>query len=86
MLQNFVDGIVVVKVLAAPFGPKVVENEGTEDVEGLLEVSEAASVVSVKVGGVVLTFDGGLAKQDKRPVNDEVLGNLPSSQTRLNAA
>jgi hypothetical protein len=34
-------------------------------------------VVSVKAGGVVLAFDGGLAKQDKRLVDGEVFGSLP---------
>jgi len=49
-LKNFVEGVVVVKVLAAPLGPEVVENEGAEDVKKLLEVGETAGVVSVEAG------------------------------------
>jgi len=64
-------------VLAAPFGPEVVENEGVEDVKKLHEVGETAGVVSVEAGRVVLAFDGGLSKQDEWPVDGDVLGGLP---------
>jgi hypothetical protein len=58
-LKNFVEGVVVVKVLATPLGPEVVKNEGAKDVERLPEVGETAGVVSVEAGRVVLAFDGG---------------------------
>ncbi|CAM6061057.1 unnamed protein product [Sphagnum tenellum] len=77
MLKNFVEGVAVVKVLAAPFGPELVKNEGAEDVERLPEVGETASVVSVEAGRVVLVFDGGLSEQDEWPVDGGVLGSLP---------
>jgi len=64
-LKNFVEGVAVVKVLAAPFGPKVVKDEGAEDVERLPEVGETAGVVSVEVGRVVLSLNGGLSERDE---------------------
>jgi hypothetical protein len=76
-LKNFVEGVAVVKVLVAPLGPKVVKNEGVEDVERLLKVGETASVVSVEAERVVLAFDGGLSEQDEWLVDGDVLGGLP---------
>jgi hypothetical protein len=76
-LKNFVEGVAVIKVLAAPFGPKVVEDEGAEDVERLPEVGETAGVVSVEAGRVVLSLDGGLSEQDEWLVDGDVLGSLP---------
>ncbi|CAK9878234.1 unnamed protein product [Sphagnum jensenii] len=60
-----------------PLGPKVVQNEGSEDVERLPEVGEAANVVGVEFGRVVFTFDGGLAKQSERPIDGDALGSFP---------
>jgi len=76
-LKNFVEGVAVVKVLAAPFGPKVVKDEGAEDVESLPEVGEITGVVSVEAGRVVLSLDGGLSEQDEWLVDGDVLGSLP---------
>jgi hypothetical protein len=76
-LKNFVEGVAVVKVLAAPFGPKVVKDESAEDVERLPEVGETAGVVSVEAGRVVLSFDGGLSEQDEWPIDGDVLGSFP---------
>ncbi len=61
----------------APLGPKVVKNEGAEDVERLPEVGKTVGVVSVEAGRVVLAFDGGLSKQDEWPVDGDVLRSLP---------
>ncbi len=77
LLKNFFEGVAVVKVLAAPLRPEVVKNEGAEDVERLPEVGETAGVVSVEAGRVVLTFDGGLSKQDEWPIDGDVLRSLP---------
>jgi len=76
-LKNFVEGVAVVKVLTASLGPKVVKDEGAEDVERLLEVGETADVVSVEAGRVVLALNGGLSEQDEWPVDGDVLGSLP---------
>jgi hypothetical protein len=43
-------------MLAASFGPEVVEKEASEDVERLLPIREAAGVVTLEVRGVVLLF------------------------------
>jgi len=64
-------------VLATPLGPKVVQNEGSEDVESLPEVGEAANVIGVESGRVVFAFDGGLAKQSEGPVDGDALGSFP---------
>jgi hypothetical protein len=76
-LKNFVEGVAVVKVLAAPLRPKVVKNEGVEDVERLPEVGETADAVSMEARRVILAFDGGLSEQDEWPVDGDVLGSLP---------
>ncbi len=76
-MKNFVEGVAVVKVLAAPLGPKVVKDEGAEDVKRLPEIGETAGVVSVEAGRVILAFDGSLSEQDKWPVDGDVLESLP---------
>jgi hypothetical protein len=62
LLEHFVEGVTIVKVLTAPLGPKVVHNEGAEGVKGLPEVGEVVDVVGVEAEGVFFTFDGGFAK------------------------
>ncbi len=64
-------------MLTTPLRPKVVQNEGSEDIERLLEVGEAANVVGVESGRVVFAFDGGLAKQCEGPINGDALGSFP---------
>ncbi len=77
MLEHFVEGVAVVEVFTTPLGPKVVQNEGSENVERLLEVGEAANVVGVESGRVIFAFDGGLAKQSEGPVDGDALGSFP---------
>jgi len=76
-LKNFVEGVAVIKVLAAPLEPKVVKDEAAKDVERLPEVGETVGVVSVEAGRVVFMLDGGLSEQDEWPVEGDVLGSLP---------
>ncbi len=45
-----------VKMLAASFGPEVVEQKALEDVEWLSSISEAARVITVEVRGGRLPF------------------------------
>jgi len=70
-------GVLAVEVLPAPFRPKMVEDEGTKDVERLPGVRKSAGVVREEVGGIVLKFHGGLAKEHKRPGGREVAVNFP---------
>jgi hypothetical protein len=63
LLEHFVEGVAVVEVLTIPLRPKVVQNEGSKDVERLPEVGEAANVVGVGSRKVIFAFDGGLAKR-----------------------
>ncbi len=64
-------------MLTTPLEPKVVQNEGSEDVERLPEVGEAANVVGVESGRVVFAFDGGFAKQSEGPINGDALESFP---------
>jgi hypothetical protein len=59
--QNSFQGILVVKVPTAPFGLEIVQQEASENVEGLLDIGVPSDVVSVKVRGVIFLFDHGLA-------------------------
>ncbi len=62
LLEHLAKGIVIVEVFAAPLGPKVVHDEGSQDVQWLPKIGEAANVVSVETEEVIFTLDGGLAK------------------------
>jgi hypothetical protein len=64
-------------VLAAPLGPKVVQDEGSQDVERLPEVGESANVVGVEPGKVVLVLGGGLAEKGEGPGDGDILGCFP---------
>jgi hypothetical protein len=77
LLEHFVEGVAVVEVLTTPLGPKVVQNEGSEDVERLPEVGEAANVVGVESRRVVFAFDGGLIKQSEGPIDGDAFGSFP---------
>jgi hypothetical protein len=76
LLKNFVEGVAVVEVLAAPLGPKVVQNEGAEDVDRLHEVGKVVGVVGVEARRVVFAFEGGLSEQDEWPDDGDVLRSL----------
>jgi len=75
--EDFLDGVVFVKVFSTSFQPKVIENEVTKDVERLPGVCESASVVREKPGGVVFKFHGSFSKEHKRPRGREVAISFP---------
>ncbi len=58
--QDPLEGILAVEMLAASFGPEVVEQKAPEDVERLSSIGEAARVIAVEVRGVVFLFEHGL--------------------------
>jgi hypothetical protein len=58
--QDPLEGVLVVEMLAASFGPEVVEQEPPEDVERLSPIGEAARVIAVEVWGVIFLFEHGL--------------------------
>ncbi len=64
-------------MFAASFGPEVVEEEGSEDVERLSPVREATGVVALEVRGVVLLFEDSFPHKDERPGDGEAVGRLP---------
>jgi hypothetical protein len=75
--QDTLEGVLSVEVFAAPFEPKVVKQEASEDVEGLSSVGEIARVIAVEVRGVVFLFEDGFPKENERPGDVEVVGRLP---------
>jgi hypothetical protein len=53
-------------MLLAPPGPKVIKDETIENVEGLPDVRETSSVVSLDAKSVVFSFEDGFTEQDER--------------------
>ncbi len=64
-------------MLAASFGPEVVKEKASEDVERLSSVKVAANVVALKVQGVVLLFEDNFPQKDEGPGDGEAVGRLP---------
>ncbi len=64
-------------MLAAPLEPKVVQNEGSQDVERLPEVGESTNMVGVEPGMVVFTLGGGLAEKGEGSGDGDILGCFP---------
>jgi hypothetical protein len=64
-------------MLAASFGPEVVEEEASEDVERLSSLGEAAGVVALEVRGVVFLFEDSFPQKDERPGDGKAVGRLP---------
>ncbi len=64
-------------MLAASFGPEVVEEKAFEDVKRLSSVREAAGVVVLEVRGVVFLFEDSFPQKDERPGDEEATGRLP---------
>jgi len=75
--QDFLDGVLVIKVPSAPFRPEVVEEETPQDVERLTTVSETALVVAMEVRWVVFIFKDGLTQEHGGPCDAEVVGGFP---------
>jgi hypothetical protein len=75
--ENFLKGVVIVKVFSTSFRPEMIENEAMEDVERLPGVRESAGVVRKKAGGVVFEFQDGFSKEHKRPRGREVAISFP---------
>jgi hypothetical protein len=64
-------------MLAASFGPEVVEEKASEDVKRLSPTRESARVVSLKVRGVVFLFEDSFPEKDEGPGDGEAVGCLP---------
>ncbi len=64
-------------MLAASFGPEVVKEKASEDVERLSSIRVAASVVALKVRGVVLLFEDSFPQKDEGLGDGEAVGRLP---------
>jgi hypothetical protein len=65
-------------MLAASFGPEVVEEKASEDVKQLSSTREAADVVALEVRGVVFLFEDIFPQKDERPGDGEAVGRLPN--------
>ncbi|CAK9234035.1 unnamed protein product [Sphagnum troendelagicum] len=59
--QDSFQRVLVVKVLAAPLQPEVVQQKASKNVEGLPDIGVTPNVVSLEVGGILFLFDDGLA-------------------------
>ncbi len=55
----------------------MIEEETTENVQGLPRVGEAASVVSKEPGGVIFLLGDSLPEKDERPGDGDVLRHFP---------
>jgi hypothetical protein len=77
MCENFLKRVLVVEVPSASFGLEMVEDEASENVERLSEISEATSVIGEESGGIVLAFPNGFAKEHERPGESETGGRFP---------
>ncbi len=75
--QDPLEGVLVVKMFVASFGPEIVEQEAPEDIERLSPIGEAARVVAMKVRGVVLLFVHGFTKRNEGPNDVGAVGHLP---------
>ncbi|CAK9208700.1 unnamed protein product [Sphagnum troendelagicum] len=75
--EDLLEGVVVTKVLLAPFGPEVIEDKATKDVEWLSEVGEIAGVVHEKPERVVLVLHGSFTEKRKWPGESETSGCFP---------
>ncbi len=75
--ENLLEGVMVTKVLSAPFGLEVIEDKTTEDVQRLFEVGEAVGVVCEKLGRVIFMLHGSFSENHKRPGGGESSGCFP---------
>jgi hypothetical protein len=75
--ENLLERVVVVEVLSAPLGPKIVEQETTKDVQGLSKVGEASLVLREEAWRVVLALADSFPEEHERPGDGEVAGRLP---------
>ncbi|CAM6026276.1 unnamed protein product [Sphagnum balticum] len=75
--EDFVKGILIIKVFSTYFQPEIVKDEASQDVEGLTGVGEAARVVRKEAGRVVFKFQGDFTKENKRPGQREVVMGFP---------
>jgi hypothetical protein len=64
-------------MLAASFGPEVVEEKASENVKRLPPVRKTARVVSLKVRGVVFLFEDSFPEKDEGLGDGEAVGRLP---------
>ncbi len=64
-------------MLAASFGPKVVEEKAYEDVKRLSLVRETAPVVSLEVRGVIFLFEDNFPEKDEGPGDGEAVKHFP---------
>ncbi|CAK9224033.1 unnamed protein product [Sphagnum troendelagicum] len=76
LCKNAFDGVLVSEVLFASFGPDVVQDEASEDVQWLSWVGESADMVSELPWRVVIFFQHRFPKEDEGPI-DVQLPNCP---------
>ncbi|CAM6031018.1 unnamed protein product [Sphagnum balticum] len=75
--EDFVKGVLIIKVFSTSFRPEIVKDEASQDVEGLTGVGEAARVVRKEAGRVVFKFQGDFTEENERPGRREVAMGFP---------
>ncbi len=75
--ENLFERTLVTKVSSTSLKPEMIEEETTENVQGLPRVGEAASVVSKEPGGVIFLLGDSLPEKDERPGDGDVLRHFP---------
>jgi len=84
--ENFLKGVVVVKVHSAPFQREVVKNKATKDVEWLSGVSVAAGVIREEPWRVIFVLQNGFVEEHKRPGEREATRCVPFDPNPLEGA
>ncbi len=77
--ENMLERVKAVKVLSAPFGREIVEQETTKNVQRLSKIGEASRMVHEESERVILSLDDGFPQEHERPGGDDVIGRLPFS-------
>jgi hypothetical protein len=75
--ENLLEGVLITEVFPTSFRLKVVKNKAMKDIQWMLGVSEAPSVVGKEPGRVVVVLDGHFAKENKGPSDRNVVGRFP---------
>jgi hypothetical protein len=75
--EDFVKGVLIIKVFSISFRPEIVKDEASQNVEGLTGVGEAARVVREEAGRVVFKFQGDFTEENERPGRREVVVGFP---------
>ncbi|CAM6027382.1 unnamed protein product [Sphagnum balticum] len=75
--EDFTKGVLIVKVFSTSFRPDKIEDEASQDVEGLTGVNEATLVVREEARGVIFKLQDNFAEENERPGRRKVAVSFP---------